>query len=283
MKIICYGGLINCYSRRFKKEVPYCSDSNGYWRFRNLIDVLNEAKESCLHILTHPAWWQDDILYPRQRVYRSVYGRARAIINHYDVSVEHHGRENLFGPAQALCFLRERQPHIFNLFDYLWNNREFSTLFLELWRFHEKQIINICKMELTKNWYLPINEIDSFFNRYTINNSVLKVICGVFNSSWKSISGQTAETYSDWEENKKLLVRGLNEIEISLLENGCVFLCGIIEAVSNWVENNHIGYDGIGPYENYEGKDIESNRRIKNTKTRSNIKWKELKEDLMNG
>ena len=27
-----YGGLLNCYSRKFKEEIPYCSDSNGYWR-----------------------------------------------------------------------------------------------------------------------------------------------------------------------------------------------------------------------------------------------------------
>ena len=31
-----YEGLVNCYSKKFKDDLPYCSDSNGYWRFRRL-------------------------------------------------------------------------------------------------------------------------------------------------------------------------------------------------------------------------------------------------------
>jgi hypothetical protein len=65
-----YGGLHNCYSERFKKEVPYCSDSNGYWRFRRLNDVLSEAADPCLQVLTHPGWWQDKPTPPRQRIFR---------------------------------------------------------------------------------------------------------------------------------------------------------------------------------------------------------------------
>jgi hypothetical protein len=54
-----YGGLVNCYSKRFKQEVAYGSDSNGYWRFWRIFDVLYEKKDARLQVLTHPGWWKD--------------------------------------------------------------------------------------------------------------------------------------------------------------------------------------------------------------------------------
>ena len=87
-----YGGLINCYSRRFKNDVTYCSDSNGYWRFRRLRDVLVEAKAPCLQVLTHPGWWQDLPMPPRQRIFRSVYGRAAATMRDNDTALDSYGR-----------------------------------------------------------------------------------------------------------------------------------------------------------------------------------------------
>jgi hypothetical protein len=63
-----YAGLINTYSTYFKKEVGYCSDSYGYWKFRRLKDVLTEATDERLHILTHPEWWQETAKSPKQRL-----------------------------------------------------------------------------------------------------------------------------------------------------------------------------------------------------------------------
>jgi hypothetical protein len=94
-----YGGLVNCYSRSFRSMVPYCSDSNGYWRFKRLWDVLERAEEPCLQVLTHPEWWQETPMYPRERISRSVYGRAEAVLASYDKLLETHGRRNDAGPA----------------------------------------------------------------------------------------------------------------------------------------------------------------------------------------
>lgn len=71
-----YGGLINAYAAYFQKEVAYCSDSNGYWRFRRLQDVLSSGPDDRLQVLTHPAWWQDSVLSPKERVWRCIDGRA---------------------------------------------------------------------------------------------------------------------------------------------------------------------------------------------------------------
>jgi hypothetical protein len=43
----------------FRQEVGYCSDSNGYWRVRRLEDVLREAKDERLQVLTHAEWWPE--------------------------------------------------------------------------------------------------------------------------------------------------------------------------------------------------------------------------------
>jgi hypothetical protein len=90
-----YGGLVNCYSSKFKKQLPYCSDSNGYWRFRRLHDVIEKADDSCLQVLTHPGWWQKEAMPPRQRVVRCIYGRADANLKEYEQMLAINGRHNL--------------------------------------------------------------------------------------------------------------------------------------------------------------------------------------------
>lgn len=90
-----YGDLINCYSSYFKQKVSYCSDSNGYWRFRRLREVLEQATDEKLHILTHPEWWQEKPMTPRDRVARSVEGRASAVMEAYDSFLEQCGRINV--------------------------------------------------------------------------------------------------------------------------------------------------------------------------------------------
>lgn len=131
-----YGGLVNCYSRRFKSEVPYCSDSNGYWRFRRLYDVLSTGTDPRLQVLTHPGWWQRTPMPPRQRIFRCAYGRAQRTLAGYDRDIKGFGRESLSGAASAIDFLRESAPERFDYFDYLWNTRRFDALLVELWRYH---------------------------------------------------------------------------------------------------------------------------------------------------
>jgi hypothetical protein len=89
-----YGGLLNCYSAMFKQHIPYCSDSNGYWRHRRLEDVLRPGEDPCLQVLTHPAWWQEQVMRPRERIQRCIDGRAATQIEDYDAFLEKHGRRN---------------------------------------------------------------------------------------------------------------------------------------------------------------------------------------------
>ena len=90
-----YAGLINTGAEYFQAHVGYCSDSNGYWRVRRLEDVLRQGSDRCLQVLTHPEWWQDAVMSPRQRLERCIDGRANKMRAWYQRTVEEHGRPNL--------------------------------------------------------------------------------------------------------------------------------------------------------------------------------------------
>ncbi len=85
------GGLINAYGRRLRRDYEYCSDSNGYWRFDPMSDVIARGFPR-LHLLTHPVWWTPEPLSPSDRVDRAILGRARRVRRDYDLLLERAGR-----------------------------------------------------------------------------------------------------------------------------------------------------------------------------------------------
>ena len=240
-----YSGLVNCYSRRFKAEVPYCSDSNGYWRFRRLQDVLKEGKDPCLQILTHPDWWQEVAMPPRQRVFRSVYGRAASALHYYDSSLELNDRPNHAGITVKLGFLKKIYPQLFSLYDYLWNAGHFQTLFFELWSLHEKQINKLCKAELHKQWGVPAVEVNMFFESTSLAINSLRLFAGVFGKTWQSAVSLQQSDQQNWIDLRNTLIYGRSSASLQQLEDGCVFLCRAIESLAVWGKAQSIRYDGI--------------------------------------
>ncbi|RAZ55302.1 hypothetical protein [Campylobacter hyointestinalis] len=88
------GGMINTYAKYFKDNVKYCSDSNGYWRFKRLENFLDEKNDK-IQVLTHPGWWQKEVLSPRDRIKRIINGRAEFVLKVYDETLEKFGRVNV--------------------------------------------------------------------------------------------------------------------------------------------------------------------------------------------
>ena len=89
-----YAGLINSYASYFQKEVTYCSDSNGYWRYKRMMDVVNED-HSCLHLLTHCEWWTEEIMSPWQKIERAINGRASFCKENYIDILSKHNNLNI--------------------------------------------------------------------------------------------------------------------------------------------------------------------------------------------
>ena len=88
-------GMVNAYGPHIRDNYCYCSDSNGYWRFRRLKDVLENASDEKLHVLTHPGMWTPQPMSPRARVTRCIEGRAAHQHQWYDDILAKLGRNNV--------------------------------------------------------------------------------------------------------------------------------------------------------------------------------------------
>ncbi len=88
-------GMVNAYSDFISNHYSYCSDSNCYWRYRRLYDVLSDPRDERLHILTHPSCWTPLPMSPRDRIGRCIDGRAKKQHNVYDDFLKLHNRENI--------------------------------------------------------------------------------------------------------------------------------------------------------------------------------------------
>lgn len=90
-----YAKMDNAYAYLGEAGYVYVSDSNGYWRFRGLAEVLAENTAGNIHVLTHPEWWTPSPMPPRARMQRCAEGRAAAVESHYDALLAQEGRINV--------------------------------------------------------------------------------------------------------------------------------------------------------------------------------------------
>ena len=87
-------GMLNVYAGRLRRDYAYCSDSNGYWRFKPMDQVIR-AGHTRLHLLTHPEWWTPEPMSPSERIDRAILGRAQKIRRNYEAIIYHGGRRNV--------------------------------------------------------------------------------------------------------------------------------------------------------------------------------------------
>jgi hypothetical protein len=239
-------GMINAYGASVRSQYTYVSDSNGIWRYSRLRDVLESGGDEKLHVLTHPEWWQKLPMSPRERIYRSVYGRAGATINLYDTILETHGRENLAGAVSNLGFLKELDVDHYQYFDYLWNNRMLQSLFVELYRLHERQINQLSTAMFCKSWQVPARNVNAFFEDRQSAIDGWRLFQAAFGISWVNASNCSVGTHEEWVAVRNQLIHGRAHLSSERLEEGCVYLCNIIESVAKWGRlQESISYDGI--------------------------------------
>ena len=52
------------YMKEFTKEMDYCSDSSGEWKFGSPIERKSFKNNQDMHLLIHPVWWNESITNP---------------------------------------------------------------------------------------------------------------------------------------------------------------------------------------------------------------------------
>lgn len=88
-------GLPSANGRTLRETHGYVSDSNGYWRWDSLEDVLRGGEHDRLHVLTHPEWWTPEPMSPRRRIMRCIEGRGLRTEESYDALLATYGRVNI--------------------------------------------------------------------------------------------------------------------------------------------------------------------------------------------
>lgn len=90
-----YNGLINVYSDYFKNNYAYNADSLGFWRFERLEDILSQMKYDMLQVLIHDGMWQEEVLPPRQRVFKVIDDNSFRLKKLYDNHLVLVGQKNI--------------------------------------------------------------------------------------------------------------------------------------------------------------------------------------------
>jgi hypothetical protein len=93
-------GLVSAYSASLHRNYVYCSDSNGYWRFQPMVNVIAEGHPR-LHLLTHPEWWTREAMSPAARLERAILGRARATYAHHCSTIEQGDRRHITDQSET--------------------------------------------------------------------------------------------------------------------------------------------------------------------------------------
>ncbi len=234
-----YVGMVNCYSSRFKNNVTYCSDSNGYWRFRRLRDVLESASDPCLQVLTHPGWWQDKVMRPRERVARAVHGRADALMEFFDSAIDSSGRENPAGTAPALRFLRTVGHPYYPLLDNLMHRGQSELLFLQVFRLLQLQVVALAKARAITKWGVSTQEWGKWYSGKALPD-VRRVFVAAMGVSLDQAASVESAAFDRWASLAHQLAQGGSLEGHSRSES----VLEVMQSLAVWALE-HLGVDGL--------------------------------------
>mgnify|MGYP005817556171 CR=1 FL=1 len=88
-------GLFNASLDELRNMFVYSSDSNGYWRYRPMPEVIDDSSVENIYTLTHAEWWTHEAMTPAKRLSRCIDGRAKAVAADYQSFIRTHRSEAL--------------------------------------------------------------------------------------------------------------------------------------------------------------------------------------------
>ena len=117
---------------------------------------------------------------PRMKIARCIYGRALSNIEKYDNEKENNKRLNFCLFNSTILFLKDLNPKLYKLFDFLHNNNYQKLLILELWQLQKKWIKNLCISYFIKNQNLSDQEAISYFEESIIKYENFDIFINCF-------------------------------------------------------------------------------------------------------
>lgn len=205
-----YAGLKNAYSNDLKKTYKYCSDSNGYWRHENMFDVVSKGNHNYLHLLTHPGWWRNDAIDPREKVCQIIRARGEGVLRDYDETLVINDRGNISDVYSSIKFIKEISENLFYDIDRLMNEKNYLQLYKKINDLLCRHLDGLVEgtIEIAN---------DRFENLKYDNKDLLKKIDGISDSNLLSklkaiiVKFSNADGILFWEEKKQL-----NQIKVGL-------------------------------------------------------------------
>jgi hypothetical protein len=245
-------GMVNTYSHHFKNNFGYCSDSNGYWRYEQLVDVLEKREQSQLQVLTHPGWWTPENIPPMERVYRAVLGRSNNVLFKYHQTLEKVGRLNCRGGSDSFLFIKSKNNALFWFYERLWVESEFSTLFCELYVLHQKQINELCKLFFVNIWNVDEREVNKLL-RDNISGCGWLLFQAAFKAEWDTLVDSDDEhRYTYWRNATRQKLFGLTGSSDEEYKKGIIWISGMIQRFYEWGCNSKVGYGGLAEAGEYD-------------------------------
>jgi hypothetical protein len=235
-----YAGLINCYSKKFKSETSYCSDSNGYWRYENIEQFIHQSSSDNknIQILTHPEWWQDEKMFPRQRIFRCINGRAINSMNHYDDGLIEHNRENVKGNSKSLDFLSKNDFDLYTTLDWLWMNFKFDIVYMELFKLLNYFFVDLVQLQISSLYKIKYETLNDFVLNLKDSKNLLTLFNYLFKNKLPNQINTTNEKLNNIYKIAKILTLNKENGINSSLEENCIFICEVINTIHVWsVEN----------------------------------------------
>ena len=168
-----YANLINCYSKKLKKNTIYFSDSNGYIKFSDFNQFLNLSKNKSLHILTHPGWWHSDNYEPYEKILKISFNRFQ---KQYFYQEKYKGKlssKEYYGSADSISFIKEIDMENYFYFINLWYLKKFNIIFFEMLKVLRKELVNIIKSLLDNYIDCDTEKIEK---KIEINQQLSKII-----------------------------------------------------------------------------------------------------------
>jgi hypothetical protein len=291
-----YSELINTYSKKLKDEVEYCSDSNGYWKYKKLEDVILSNSPKSLQVLIHPEWWQENFEPPRTRIHRAVYGRARQCMSANDSALESFRRQNLRGHDEILLLIKPLLQEDFMWLDFLWNERKFDTLLLEVWKIHKRQLNRFLKVILIKNRKLSASEINLFLSSQHLSKNLYQLLTQLGDEDLRILFNNDIAEFNCIQSAVIEMISSENSMSQSWIEEKCVYIVKQINKLSTWGSKQEFAYDGFSSLKNIGIKisefgeqcfkeeieeSIEDTQRFIDDKLAFSI-WISLKNEILN-